>query len=48
MSFTIDSVEHRDVVTARRDEKEAEALCNEHNSIPWINDEYWYSETELS
>ena len=47
-SFYIYSEEHRDVVTARRDEKEAEALCNEHNSIPGTNDEYWYSETELS
>lgn len=47
-SFYIDSEEHRDVVTARRDEKEAEAVCSEHNSIPGTVDEYWYTETELS
>lgn len=47
-SFYIDSEEHSDVVTARRDKKEAESVCSEHNSIPGTGDEYWYSETELS
>lgn len=50
-SFYIDSEEHRDVVTARRDEKEAEALCNQWNQEAEQSKEdedYWYSETELS
>lgn len=50
-SFHIDSEEHRDVVTARRDEKEAEALCNQWNQEAEQSKEdedYWYSETELS
>ena len=50
-SFYIDSEEHREVVTARRDEKEAEALCNQWNQEAKQSKEdedYWYSETELS
>lgn len=50
-SFYIDSEEHREVVTARRDEKEAETLCNKWNQEAKESNEdedYWYSETELS
>lgn len=50
-SFYIDSEEHREVITARRDEKEAETLCNQWNQEAKESKEdedYWYSETELS
>lgn len=50
-SFYIDSEEHREVVTARRDEKEAETLCNQWNQEAKEakeDEDYWYSETELS
>lgn len=50
-SFYIDSEEHREVITARRDEKEAETLCNQWNQEAKEakeEEDYWYSETELS
>jgi len=50
-SFYIDSEEYREVVTARWDEKEAESLCNQWNQEAKQSNEdedYWYSETELS